>query len=311
MSSIVDLFEQTQLSEAAYTNFFDNAGNLLTANDLLKTALQNEGMSAAQATEFLKHWRVADQYSAPTGILGLSGSGFSATVFERLNENQQPTGEYSLAIRGSIPESILKDFQADAKLITTDGVAVSQLVDLYNYWQRLTHVGVYQAAALTTQYVATGFLTLLYVGSTANVPTSLAAYFGGATSISSYDIARAVLLSNGYIVEGGTVYTASLDPSTDVYADSRQFGSGILAGQSVSVDGHSLGGHLAMAFSRLFPDATNSVTAVNGLGFKVTDANVNNLFTQLGGVTGFDAGKIQNVYGIDGLEFASMNNGVL
>ncbi len=35
---------------------------------------------------------------------------------------------------------------------------------------------------------------------------------------------------------------------------------------SVSVDGHSLGGHLAMAFSRLFPDVTKSATAVNGLG---------------------------------------------
>jgi hypothetical protein len=66
-----------------------------------------------------------------------------------------------------------------------------------------------------------------------------------------------------------------------------------------------------MAFSRLFPEATNSVTAINGLGFKVADANVNNLFAQLGGNPVFDAGRIQNVYGIEGPLFAAMNNGIL
>ena len=49
------------------------------------------------------------------------GTGFSATVFERL-DNGVGTGEYSLAIRGS---QDAKDFLADTKLIATDGVAVS------------------------------------------------------------------------------------------------------------------------------------------------------------------------------------------
>ena len=301
MNTITSLFQQAQLAEAAYANFFDNSGNLITTNAGLVTALTDSKFSQAQATAFTNEWSVVDQYTAPS-FLGLTGSGFSATVFKN------KVGQYSFAIRGS---TALNDFKSDAQLITTDGVAVSQLVDMYNYWQRLTHLGVYQAATLTTQYAASGFLSLLYAGSAADVPASLAALFGGATSVSSYDVARAVLLSNGYVVEGRTVYQVGFDLSTNVYTDSRQWGSNTLAGQSVSVDGHSLGGHLAMAFSRLFPSATSDVTAINGLGFKVADANVNSLFTQLGGVPGFDAGKIENVYGMAGAEFASMNNGVL
>jgi hypothetical protein len=158
MSAITSLFDQAQLAEAAYANFWDSELNVLITNpEDVKTALIAQGFSATQTTEFVKHWRVVDQYNN-SQYLGLVGTGLSATVFERLDENQQPTGEYSLAVRGS---QDIADFGADTLLITDDGIAVSQLVDLYNYWQSLTHNGAYDAAKLTNQTVASSFLTAL------------------------------------------------------------------------------------------------------------------------------------------------------
>jgi hypothetical protein len=50
------LFEQAQLAEAAYAVF--SSGLSVTK------ALTNEGFSEAQATEFVTHWMVVDQFTA-------------------------------------------------------------------------------------------------------------------------------------------------------------------------------------------------------------------------------------------------------
>lgn len=292
MSITISLFEQAQLAEATYANF-----NLFQNNP--KGALEDQGFSSAQATEFLLHWRVVPNTHLPN-----TASGFSATVFESLDH----PGEFSLAIRGSLD---IDDFTADTKLIATDGVAVSQLVDLYNYWQSLTHTGVYDVKKLTTQSLATSALSILYAANGGNLTVEMINLFTGVNVPTTYDAARAYFVSHGYIVEGGNVYTVEPDTSANLYSDSRQLGSGVLIGKTVSVDGHSLGGHLAMAFARLFPGFTNDITAVNGLGFKISDANVNNLFAALGGATGFNANNTGNVYGIAGVEFAAMNDSVL
>lgn len=307
MSTIQELFEQAQLAEAAYANFIDpNTGLPYTFTRGIADALQdtnnNMSFSATQATEFAQHWEVVDQI--PNTV-----TGFSATVFRN-----KDTGAYSLAIRGSLDRH---DFIADTKLIATDGVAVSQLVDLFNYWQSLTHVGEYQAAKLNTQVLASTYLTALYLNSGANITAEIINLFTGVDVPTAYDAARAYFVEHGYVVEGGMVYTLEPGSSVDLANEKLKTGSGILAGQNVSVDGHSLGGHLAMAFSRLFPEATNFATAVNGLGFKIADMNVYNLFAGLRGlagyssVPGFDAAQIQNAYGIAGSEFAAMNNSVL
>ena len=44
MSTIQDLFQQAQLAEAAYANFFNNAGVLTTDDNRVKAALGNEGI---------------------------------------------------------------------------------------------------------------------------------------------------------------------------------------------------------------------------------------------------------------------------
>ena len=151
MINSLSLFEQTQLAEAAYASFSDENGILFKDKDDLKKALKGNGseFSQTQAEEFLKHWRVADQYA--TGGTGedpfwtnKKGSGFSATLFESLDR----PGEYTFAIRGSIGAN---DFKADLDLIANSGIAAVQIVDMVNYWQSLiTPQGqTYRAAKLT------------------------------------------------------------------------------------------------------------------------------------------------------------------
>ena len=64
---------------------------------------------------------------------------------------------------------------------------------------------------------------------------------------------------------------------------------------TLNVTGHSLGGHLALAFSRLFPTTTRQVFTYDAPGFADT-AEVNDFFTMLGGMAAFPAAEITNVF---------------
>ncbi|MDD5058070.1 MAG: hypothetical protein PHQ60_09360, partial [Sideroxydans sp.] len=91
MSTIQNLFQQAQLAEAAYANFQNYP---TTAK-----ALEAEGMSQTQAATFAARYQVISQYTAPSGMLGLTdGTGFSATLFL-----DTTTGQYTLATRGTEP----------------------------------------------------------------------------------------------------------------------------------------------------------------------------------------------------------------
>jgi len=63
MSSIVSLFQQAQLAEAAYASFLDDAGQLITTDAQVKTALTTGGstFSPIQATAFVAQWTVVNQ----------------------------------------------------------------------------------------------------------------------------------------------------------------------------------------------------------------------------------------------------------
>ena len=98
MSTIQQVYKQAELTEAAYSSFIDENGNLLSKfDDLKKTLMSGAGkMSESQATAFLDRWDVVSQYSAPN-ILGIFDGGFSATLFR-----DRRTNEYSFAIRGTV-----------------------------------------------------------------------------------------------------------------------------------------------------------------------------------------------------------------
>lgn len=164
-------------------------------------------------------------------------------------------------------------------MIAADGLAVRQIADLYNYWQRVRTAGnqTYEAACVVIR------------DSLGNLP------------------ADAIPVGGSYGIVFG-------DSSLLADATMRLGVGKIPAGlSSINVAGHSLGGHLSMAFTRLFPGLTTDALAVNGLGFKVGSATVNDLFSALGGTgaASFNAAQIQNVYGIAGPEFAAMKNFML
>ncbi len=267
MSTIQALFQQVQLAEAAYANFLSESGALLNSEIDVKAALRDQGnnmdFSDAQATAFVADWQVV-------GHIPDTAAGFSATIFKNKH-----TGAYSLAIRGSTD---FTDFSVDAALIAGDGIAVRQLVDLYNFWSRsTTAAGQTYVVAQVTLYDSFG-----------NLPT-------------------------GAIPVGSSAYGIVLGDSSQLPDATLRLATGAIpAGLgAINVNGHSLGGHLAMAFTRLFPNITSNASAVNGLGFKIGNSTVDSLFSILGGAPTFNASSILNVYGIAGPEFATMNNGIL
>ena len=292
MSTIQNLFQQAQLAEAAYTDLVNVT--VSTNPSELAAILANPDLdgkfSLAQAASFVTHWRVVDQYTSS----GLFQSGFSGTLFESLDH----PGQYSFSLRGTQPG--FYDLSADIGDIVADGIALDQIVDMYNYWQRLTTSGFYQAAKLETRVWETVKLELLWAQT----------WLPGGPAIYANYVAE--LQAGGIVVDMGP-----LGPSARkvVFGDSNfmlkgtlAVGSGHLASSAVvDVDGHSLGGHLAMAFSRLFPSATSDVVAINGAGFDYSDGNVDTLFTALKGVPGFDAGKITNVVGSAAMNLVSQH----
>ncbi len=298
MTNSISLFEQTQLAEAAYASFSNKKGGLFKDKDDLEKALKGNGseFSQTQAEEFLKHWRVADQYATDRtdkdNLLTNKGSGFSATLFESLDR----PGEYTFAIRGSIGAN---DFKADLDLIANSGIAAVQIVDMVNYWQSLiTPEGqTYRAAKLTVSAAETAARQALALNPAAQKVYELTLFFKGAI-----------------IVEGMVCYLEFCD-SDALPEESKElrFGRGLIkeTPAHLNVAGHSLGGHLAMAFNRLFPQMNVDTLAVNGLGFKFNHGSVNNLFSQLNGAWQFNASRIENVYGQAGPKLAAMNNGTL
>jgi pimeloyl-ACP methyl ester carboxylesterase len=277
MNTIQNLFEQAQLAEAAYADF---ANYPTTAK-----ALEAEGMSKKQADEFVTRWTVVDQYRSPG--LSLMDGGFSATLFRNID-----TDAYSFAIRGTV--EIASDLVgADFGDIVMDGVVMDQVVDMYNYWQSLNHVGNYQAAKLETSYAETAALNLLPPGSV-------------------YDAAMAAFKQSGAILDstlGGTLVRRIVpgDSTTLLAGTALEQGSGKLTDcPALDVTGHSLGGHLAAAFTRLFPGIGAKAIAFDGAGFPTgltpglggnALSNIQNLFAELKGAATFDPASIQNVRG--------------
>ncbi|TNC96536.1 MAG: outer membrane adhesin-like protein, partial [Rhodocyclaceae bacterium] len=270
MSAMQDLFQQAQLAEAAYANF---AGmNAFTPKSEIERALTtgDGAFSVAQATEFVTHWRVVNQYTVPS-FFGLTGSGFSATVFESLD---QP-GKYTFAVRGTEPTKA-SDLSADAFGIGGQGIALRQAIDLYNYRKSLgTASGqIYKAAYLKVDAPATALLTPLWLAST----------LPGLREV--YNAAKTLLEGQGFWVEGSTVSTLALGDSNVVPVsaglEAGRRTATVQLGSSYDVVGHSLGGHLVMVLGRLDNSAASVETFNPPFFDPFTSVNLSQrFFTQL------------------------------
>ncbi|MBN2429782.1 MAG: hypothetical protein JXK94_15715 [Deltaproteobacteria bacterium] len=150
MSTTSEFYDMALLAEASYVHFDEidgfnkdtgdvEAPSGLIRTDRIKTALQNDNfegnLSSTQAEEFVKTWDLV--YHGPN-----TDTGFSTTLFQN-----KFTGEYVYSLRGT-EERDLDLFSADYGDIVTDGLAIKQIVDMYNDWQRINSTGVYQAADL-------------------------------------------------------------------------------------------------------------------------------------------------------------------
>ncbi|MGH1426708.1 MAG: putative Ig domain-containing protein, partial [Arenicella sp.] len=154
-------------------------------------------------------------------------TGFAATVFQDVQ-----TGEYHFAMRGSeapgVVANVLQDWiKADVLGIGIYGAARGQIVDMVNFYLQL----------ITPK--------------------------GDQVQQFEFDIA--------YLPEPPNQPYVKPNPALDQYYLVKQIGSaeglGDLRNQSVSVSGHSLGGHLASAFTLLFPEVVTKTITLDSPGF--------------------------------------------
>lgn len=256
------LYDAIQLAEASYT-LFDASPTVPPGDDAgLATALQQvtrEGkLSSSQAQALANSWSLVSH--RPDTL-----SGFSATLFQQ----KANTTDYVFALRGTefTREPGLDLGQADLGGIIIDGVSVNQIVDLYNYWKKLTAV---EGATVRLALVAT-----------------------------TTDAAASGIFDE--VPDSGTYKRI-------VFFDQSNAGIGAITGPvtSLTVTGHSLGGHLSTAFQRLFPGTGAEVVTVNGMGTRenaLTSAFFDALAERSG--TTFDASHIANVFGSAGTDLAT------
>ncbi len=285
------LLNYVYLAEASYADFSNakEANNSYNTNKI-KIAIKapdddgkftNPESFAKLVTdnyEVVAHWQDRAQ-----GMIDVANkeSGFSGTLFKN-----KTTGEYVLGFKGSYD---LKDIAvADVADIVNDGLAHHQIVDLYNFWQQIKAEGgqSYQAAKI--------------ISVTDALKQEILERFEKNPNDNEW-------IGKGYFVDSGEIKRIVFEDSKSVYSDTRAKGLGIKVSKVV-VAGHSLGGHLAAAFTRLFPEAVEHAYMINGAGFGSSfnplgylgsspRVNIFQVFSALNGVSNFDAGKIINIIG--------------
>lgn len=293
------------LAEAAYCDFSKGF-----VKDDVERALFTEGIGSVknpQHAELIsKNWSVVAYWEDSKRW---RDTGFSATLFKSKGE------QYVLALEGT-QEKVNDLFSADIKGIMANGLAYEQIIDMYNFWQQInTPKGqTYQAASVNHEIHH--IMDPVRVGEllSEGIPIEDVYYqlIAEAKEKQVGEIIDSFRLTARPIVkvDSSMAYKWSFNESK------RIKGLGLNPGK-VTVVGHSLGGHLAVAFSRLFASATDSVYIFNGAGFAdgmsipiiggKTIQNINNLFAALKGKTYFDSHKIHNFVGDKNIDLIAQN----
>lgn len=244
-----------------------NASNLLNAAELATAAYAtlNTSALAGQRTALMNAGMAgnqADKFSprfqvmtqyADTLAPAGMGTGFNATVFKDVS------GNLTLAIRGT--DALLSNDAAADSSIAVGGAGYDQIVAMVNWWLRATR----PQDQMVNQFRL------------AEVPLS---------SVSE----GAVVLRSG--AAPNTAYVLDVAPQVNATGEVQ---AALAADPDlrVEVTGHSLGGHLALAFSTLFSGQTGQVTVFNAPGFSNSPIN-QAFFEKLGGSIPAD-GPIANV----------------
>lgn len=213
-------------SDLALAAYSDLTQGVPTNQQIDALKQSGDGMSQVQAEWF------AVRYPAVLSVANYPESGFQATVFKSSD------GQLAVAFRGT------KDFftdviDADKKQIFTNGAAYNQIVDMYNWWKCVT--------TQRGEYIQQYEIQPIVVGA---MPPSNGVLLFSQDAVDP-DISDAAL--DFYLVpKVAAVATGELVGQADLSA--------------VSVTGHSLGGHLASAFTALFNgQVENTYTYTDGV----------------------------------------------
>ena len=248
--------------------------------------------------DVVAHWKDRGKLAIPAKRN--QSSGFSATLFREMEKdengnNKKPTDRYVLAMRGTADGKDL--LTTDGGDIVNDGLAHHQIVDMYNFWQQIKAKKgePYDVMQIVDDPDSIGVLAPLQA------------------------LLQNKSADQGFFIDSGSIKRIVASRSDKLYkeGDERRFGLGINVGKVVTT-GHSLGGHLSAAFSRLFPNETEHSYMINGAGFGAklnpvgyiessAQWNIASVFASLGGTDHFDKNKITNLIGDKNIDFVANN----
>lgn len=190
--------------------------------------------------------RFANKYSLVTQFNDDATAGVgNGTSFSVSVFTESGTNKLTVALRGTTE---IGDYLPTDSDIFIGGAGYDQIVAMQNWWLRETRL----ANTMVAQYA-------IQARAIRDTPPD-----GGIALTSGVDTIN-------YLV-----------PVAAVAATGRLIGALTESGNTVEVTGHSLGGHLAMAFQALNNAQTATVTTFNAPGFKASAIN-QQFFTTLGG----------------------------
>ena len=239
IANIQNLHDLAETSLATYA-FLDSS---MREDVALAARLQKVDVGASftldQATNFVAKYKLLS--SQPN----VETNGFSATVFQ-----DKESGTKVLALRGTeftqgLGQILVDGLVADGLGIGGSGYANLQGLEMCRYWKRLNTVGGQAVSYTDAELINLYALKLGPVAGTAALtmpPLTL-------------------LVSAGFVAFANGL-------KADVGVDSGVAGEAVIAkGEKIDVTGHSLGGHLAQLFSRIFPESINEVVTLNAPTF--------------------------------------------
>ena len=310
-----DIFNYAALARSSYADLSEIIG-IDDTNGIQPAIKKYDGSEEfarqiASKYNVLAHWkdRAGNDFSlGNVGDIFSNESGFSGTLF-----HDKTNHGFVMAFKGTAGWKDL--LGTDVADIVTNGAAHNQIIDMYNFWQQIKHSGqesYYEAAYLDGNNPLNHQFQL--INSNRLLPDK--------AKKAALILTKIKAVNEGYYVADGGIYKVAFRPSNEIYKDERKFTyKEKIDVSKMTVAGHSLGGHLAAIFSRLFPEATSMTYMFNGAGtggklslipaiFDGISANdnVNNLLDGLAkGYSNFERDKIYNLTGDKGMNLVAID----